>query len=779
MAKRKKDSDNVRVIIRSRPLFKSEEAKGHKSIVTVDKPRHQITVQNPDDPSKPRTFTFDAVYDPSCGPTVQQDVYQEQALPIVDSVLEGFNGTIFAYGQTGTGKTFTMTGEPTPEQRGIIPNSFHHIFSAIEREGQGRQYLVRAGYLEIYMEDVRDLLSKDYTRKLAIRESPDTGIFVEDLTWVVVKGAKELERVMIVGNKNRKQGVTDMNARSSRSHAILMVNIECSEQGEDGEAHIRSGKLNLVDLAGSERLSKTHAEGERAKEGIKINLSLSNLGQVIKALVAGKGQAHVPYRNSSLTRLLADSLGGNSKTMMIATVGPADYNYSETLETLAYANRAKSIKNKPKINEDPKDALLRKYQDELEELKKQLEGKGSHRKGKKKRKTKPVKYDDAGNVVPSTSGDEEDGEDGEDEVVEVVDEAEEQRIREEELKKLDADKKAMEADTSMLQSEKEQMLKAMEEREMELRVEAAQTAELNAKIQALQSRLLVGGTDIQTTVKEQERKLKAERQRVRDEERKAEELKRQLEARESKRLAAEESYTSLQDEIASKKEKIEKLKQKLQKAADGLHELEDEFIGAREQLLADAETLHKQVRLRELIVEHFVPPAEADKIRARAFYDEEIGWRLKSVAHSSYSAGVMARPLSAYVDRIQPTTLFAQMQSRVDENPRWRKDNVMAAAMDMPERTTSDYEGPHVNAKLQAAIDDALREEQDLVVEESVEDFIAQGIKTAKKGAKKSSSRTSKQSKARPKTAKGAPSRSRTAASQAEFPTSRGLVSDK
>merc|ERR1719264_128331 len=165
-----------------------------------------------------------------------------------------------------------------------------------------------------------------------------------------------------------------MNAHSSRSHAIFTTTIECSEKGADKQTHFRVGKLHLVDLAGSERQAKTGASGQRLKEATKINLSLSTLGNVISALVDGKS-THVPYRNSKLTRLLQDSLGGNSKTLMFANVGPADYNYDETISTLRYANRAKSIKNKAKINEDPKDALMKQYQKEIEELKRLLEEK--------------------------------------------------------------------------------------------------------------------------------------------------------------------------------------------------------------------------------------------------------------------------------------------------------------------------------------------------------------------------------------------------------------------
>lgn len=236
--------------------------------------------------------------------------------------------------------------------------------------------------MEIYNENVRDLLGKDQNAKLEVKERPDVGVYVKDLSSYVVNNADDLDKTMTLGNKNRSVGATNMNERSSRSHAIFTITVECSEKGPDGQNHVRMGKLHLVDLAGSERQAKTGATGQRLKEATQINLSLSTLGNVISALVDGKS-THIPYRNSKLTRLLQDSLGGNSKTVMIANIGPADYNFDETISTLRYANRAKNIKNKAKINEDPKDALLREFQKEIERLKAQLveEGSGGEEEG--------------------------------------------------------------------------------------------------------------------------------------------------------------------------------------------------------------------------------------------------------------------------------------------------------------------------------------------------------------------------------------------------------------
>lgn len=354
--------ESVKVVIRARPLSSSEISRGNTNIVSVDQELNQISIL--DSKSVPKTFAFDGIYNENY---TQQQIYDETAFPLVESVLEGYNGTIFAYGQTGCGKTFTMVGVPGDEvMQGIIPNSFGHIFGCISESGASKCFLVRCSYSEIYNEEVRDLISNDPTLKLELKESADKSIYVKNLSMHVVKSVVDIERLMEFGNKHRITKETNMNERSSRSHAIFTIYIETSEE-KDGRSLVKAGKLNLVDLAGSERQKKTGASGDRLKEGIKINLSLHALGNVITSLV--DGSSHVPYRDSKLTLLLQDSLGGNTKTVMIAVISPADYNYDESLSTLRYASRAKFIKNKPKVNEDPKDALLRSYAEEIQRLK--------------------------------------------------------------------------------------------------------------------------------------------------------------------------------------------------------------------------------------------------------------------------------------------------------------------------------------------------------------------------------------------------------------------------
>ena len=260
--------------------------------------------------------------------------------------------------------------------KGIIPNTFIQVFDSISAHGKEKRFLLRCSYLEIYNEAINDLLEYSPDKKLELKEDPQKGIYVKGLTSIIVKSVKDIEETMTRGTSNRHTAETGMNKDSSRSHSIFTIYVETSETKEDGNELIKAGKLNLVDLAGSERQAKTHAEGMRLKEAAKINLSLSALGNVISALVDGKSN-HIPYRDSKLTRLLQDSLGGNTKTLMIACVSTADYNYDETLSTLRYAARAKNIQNKPRINEDPKDALLRKYEEEIKNLKAMLEKLGS------------------------------------------------------------------------------------------------------------------------------------------------------------------------------------------------------------------------------------------------------------------------------------------------------------------------------------------------------------------------------------------------------------------
>ena len=338
-------SECVKVAIRVRPMNKREKEQNSRLCVQVDKDNNTVSVIS--DKNESKTFPFDYVYPME---TTQREVYDQVAFPIVDSIFQGYNGTIFAYGQTGCGKTFTMMGIITdPQLRGVIPNAFDHIFGFIKTEGESRKFFLRCSFVEIYNEEVRDLLgNKD--KKLDIREDPKKGTFLKDLTYVTIKNPADIDKSLDTGNKNRHVGATSMNDQSSRSHSLFTVYLEIEEK-------------------------KTNATGQTFDEGKKINLSLTALGSVIDAL--SQNRKYIPYKDSKLTRLLADSLGGNTKTVMFANISPASYNYDETLGTLRYASRAKLIKNAPVVNEDPKDALLRKYEEEIKALKEKLANGGN------------------------------------------------------------------------------------------------------------------------------------------------------------------------------------------------------------------------------------------------------------------------------------------------------------------------------------------------------------------------------------------------------------------
>ncbi|XP_044256198.1 kinesin-like protein KIF3A [Tribolium madens] len=355
--------ENVRVFVRVRPLTKKEEAEGHLNVLLID-PKENLIALNKEG-ANPKPFKFDQVFGEE---STQLSLYRVIAVPIVEKALEGYNGTIFAYGQTGTGKTYTMSGNyAKPELKGIIPNTFSHIFSQISRASGETSFVVTVTYLEIYNEEVRDLLSTDPNKKLAIRERPDVGVYVKDLMGFTVDSIESITELLNRGNKNRVTRSTLMNDVSSRSHAIFTITIESKNRSSNKTT---VGKLNLVDLAGSERASRTQATGERLREASNINLSLSVLGNVISALVDGKS-SHIPYRNSKLTRLLQDSLGGNSKTAMIAMVSPADIDYEESICTLRYAARVKHIQNHARINVEQR-GLIEGFEHEIAELQEKI-----------------------------------------------------------------------------------------------------------------------------------------------------------------------------------------------------------------------------------------------------------------------------------------------------------------------------------------------------------------------------------------------------------------------
>ncbi|XP_068103733.1 chromosome-associated kinesin KIF4A [Hyperolius riggenbachi] len=359
----KDDGIPVRVALRCRPLVPKEINEGCKTCLTFAPGEPQVVVGNE------KAFTYDYVFDPS---TEQEEVYNTAVAPLIKGLFKGYNATVLAYGQTGSGKTFSMGGAYTQDQEneptvGVIPRVVKALFTEIEKRADW-EFLLKVSYLEIYNEDILDLLVlREKASPISIREDPKEGIKICGLTERDVKTAMDTISCLEQGNNARTVASTAMNSQSSRSHAIFTITIEQRKAGDKNESF--HSKLHLVDLAGSERQKKTKAEGERLKEGISINRGLLCLGNVISALGdESKKGGFVPYRDSKLTRLLQDSLGGNSHTLMIACVSPADSNMEETISTLRYADRARKIKNKPIVNTDPQAAELQRLKQQVQDL---------------------------------------------------------------------------------------------------------------------------------------------------------------------------------------------------------------------------------------------------------------------------------------------------------------------------------------------------------------------------------------------------------------------------
>lgn len=342
-------ANSIKVVARFRPQNRVEIESGGQPIVSFQGP-DTCTV---DSKEAQGSFTFDRVFDMSCK---QSDIFDFSIKPTVDDILNGYNGTVFAYGQTGAGKSYTMMGTSIddPEGRGVIPRIVEQIFTSILSSAANIEYTVRVSYMEIYMERIRDLLAPQ-NDNLPVHEEKNRGVYVKGLLEIYVSSVQEVYEVMRRGGNARAVAATNMNQESSRSHSIFVITIT-QKNVETGSA--KSGQLFLVDLAGSEKVGKTGASGQTLEEAKKINKSLSALGMVINALTDGKS-SHVPYRDSKLTRILQESLGGNSRTTLIINCSPSSYNDAETLSTLRFGMRAKSIKNKAKVNAELSPAELK------------------------------------------------------------------------------------------------------------------------------------------------------------------------------------------------------------------------------------------------------------------------------------------------------------------------------------------------------------------------------------------------------------------------------------
>ena len=381
---------NIKVVVRVRPFNTRELDRNAKCVVQMK--GAQTVLTPPADSARGakgaehghKTFAFDKSYwsfDRGDAHFAGQDhVFGDLGTPLLDNAFQGYNNCIFAYGQTGSGKSYSMMGYG--EEAGVIPKVCENMFNRIEEIQRDKNLTctVEVSYLEIYNERVRDLLNPSTKGNLKVREHPSTGPYVEDLAKLVVRSFKEIQHLMDEGNKARTVAATNMNETSSRSHAVFTLIL--TQRRHDVETSMdteKVAKISLVDLAGSERATSTGATGARLKEGAEINRSLSTLGRVIATLAdlssgKKKNASIVPYRDSVLTWLLKDSLGGNSLTAMIAAISPADINFEETLSTLRYADSAKRIKNHAVVNEDPNARMIRELKEELAQLRSKLGG---------------------------------------------------------------------------------------------------------------------------------------------------------------------------------------------------------------------------------------------------------------------------------------------------------------------------------------------------------------------------------------------------------------------
>lgn len=503
------------------------------------------------------------------------------------------------------------------------------------------------------------------------------GVYVKGLRSFVCKSVKEIEHVMAVGNRNRTIGATDMNEHSSRSHAIFMITVEMSDlNGAKGQ--VRVGKLNLVDLAGSERQAKTGATGDRLKEASKINLSLSALGNVISALVDDRCQ-YIPYRDSKLTRLLQDSLGGNSKTLMVANIGPASYNYDESLTTLRYANRAKNIQNQPRINEDPKDALIRQYQEEIERLKTLLV--------ERTHKTHP-----AGEELSWERQNE---------------------YYDREAEELEQQKATILMDKHQSEEEKAQELKALEEKRRLVESERKYAMELNEKIESMESKLLQGGKNIIDHTNEQQKALEKRMAEIRERKHQSLQMQKRLEEVEESADAIRLSYSNLLEEVEAKKKQLSKIVAKCQRIKQEISDSVEEHGQIRRDLEETQMDFLKQIKRNRLIIDNFVPLDERKSIEERLVYDDnEQSWRVLPDDSISYSIGRLVanpgfrRPTCEYTKELLNAREFHV-----------GGENILLLELDPLPRTTKEYEGTAIPSSLKLMLQSALKEEEDIEID--------------------------------------------------------------
>lgn len=439
-----------------------------------------------------------------------------------------------------------------------------------------KQYLIRVAFVEIYNECIHDLLSSDPRAKREMKEDPKKGVYIKDLVMQTVNNIKQMHQYMDQGNSGKSIGATAMNEGSSRSHTVFTIFVESSEEGEQGANNFKNAKLNLVDLAGSERQDKTQATGDRLKEAQKINLSLSALGAVIGALVDGKAK-HIPYRDSKLTRMLQDSLGGNTKTLMIAAVSPASDNFEETMSTLRYATRAKMIKNKPTVNQDPKDAMLAQFQDEIKKLKEMLKARGGDV-----------------NVHAAVSSDEM-------ATLSRLKEMEEENVERQEAlvnkRKLANDRQAMLEEEKKRQAELKRLLEEMENRQHQEQADDWENEEIE------QAKL-----DREMNMEEQEKENKKEEKR-REKIEAEEELDKKLEKGE------------VPQELYNLQQQYDRLLKKFKEKELEMKDLDGEFVDEKLDYLEALREQKKETKFLSKLLPRLISTEDIDKLRMKSTWD--------------------------------------------------------------------------------------------------------------------------------------------------------------
>ena len=613
--------ESVKVAVRVRPMSKKEIASKFNKIIRIDQERAAVFINTGQDSEV--QFTYDFAFPETCS---QEEIYENTAAPIVDGVLNGYNGTIFAYGQTGTGKTYTMDGDTEGENRGIVPRAFEHIFDYMRANADTHKFSITMTYVELYTEKIRDLLSnKNDDKGLVIHEDPGKGFYIKDVETRTVNTIKDLFDFQAEGKKRRVVRATQMNEESSRSHSILSLNIETLTTGDgvDG-SHVKSARLNLVDLAGSERLTKTGVEGQGKVEMVSINYALMVLGNCISALTS-KGHQHIPYRDSALTKLLKDSLGGNAKTLMIATLGPADYNALESASTLRYAERAKKIKNKPRVNMDPKDALLMQYQKELKALQAQLkEGTPEAQAEKNERMIKEM---------------------------------------EEKLEK----KRRMLAEASHIAAaEKEQLQKKLDERRRKLEKEKEKQSRFAGRLQELTKFLVNGSEKLMEKTQQNEAELAAIREKLQKRAEHQARMEKEIEMKKKRKQEMLEQCKTIQDKVSVVSEKFKETVGEYKSLKAKIPEVQKTIQEEREGLADQLDSLNRQLEMYTLILENFVPQEEVQRIRAAARYNEEEGtWEMPEIDKRARTRQVLSleRPTSA-IGCVRPTAKKGRISSQ-------------------------------------------------------------------------------------------------------------------